>query len=78
MKRRPPANVLIILLHENLKPARKLNSIPLACVQAAQVFLPLTKEDVEEHPMVEYTRGLGLEYADSLFSLEMVAETNGT
>lgn len=79
MKRlRPPANILIILLHEKLKPARKVNNIPLACVQAAQVFLPLMNEDVEEQPRVDYTtRGLWLEYADSLVSLKMIAETNG-
>lgn len=79
MKRlRPPANVLIILLHEKLEPARKVNNIPLACVQAAQVFLPLMHEDGEEQPMAEYTtRGLWLEYADSLVSLKIIAECNG-
>lgn len=35
-------------------------------------------ENVEEQPMVEYTtRGLWLEYADSLVSLKMIAEING-
>lgn len=58
--------------------ARKVNNIPLAYVQAAQVFLPLMNEDVEEQPMVEFTtRGLWLEYADSSVSLKIIAETNG-